>query len=198
LTFAAPRTILADGFPLSGKWKMAVSTLTQPTLRPVDVAVALRLVLEPGDHFEAMAHALGIGVSAAHRSLERLKASGLLLPGRRVIARARLLEFLSHGVRYAFYPVLGPEAPGVPTAHSGPPLAARIAAERPLVWPSATGDVRGDTLLPLYEKAPGLAGRDAELYELLTLVDALRVGQARERRLATELLDERLRARREG
>jgi len=102
-----------------------------------------------------------------------------------------LRGFISSGVPIAFYPVLGPEAPGVPTAYSAPPLAGQILHERALVWPSASGQVRGDSLIPLFSGAPRLIDRYQPLYELLSLVDAIRVGQARERKLAIEILAER-------
>ena len=41
-------------------------------------------------------------------------------------------------------------------------------------------------MAPLYERAVQLPQRCPSLYEKLTLVDALRVGRARERRLAAE------------
>jgi hypothetical protein len=52
--------------------------------------------------------------------------------------------------------------------------------------------MRGESLVPLYDGAPQLASTAPELYELLTLVDAIRVGRARERKMATEALDARL------
>lgn len=162
---------------------------SQPTLRPVDVVVALRLTLQSEEKYEALAGILGIGLGAAHRSVKRLEAAGLVLPHRRASRRRPLLEFLVHGMKYAFFPVTGPEAPGVPTAYSGPPLMAQIVSDRPLVWASSRGTIRGDTLIPLYDGAPELAERAPELYEALTLVDAIRVGRARERKLAAELLE---------
>jgi hypothetical protein len=170
-----------------------VAASAQPSLRPVDLVVAMRLTLSPGDKYDSLARALGIGLSAAHRSVKRLEASGLVLPHRRASSRTVLIEFLIHGARYAFYPVTGPESPGVPTAYSGPPLAHLIVHERPMVWPSGNGSARGDTLVPLYEGAAALPHRDSALYEALTLVDAIRVGRARERKMAAEMLEEKLR-----
>ena len=166
---------------------------SQPALRPVDVVVALRLALRPEEKYEPIASALGIALSAAHRAIKRLESAGLILPHRRAIRTRPLLDFVIHGVPHAFYPVTGPEAPGIPTAYSGPPLAAEIQSERPLVWASLHGTIRGDTLLPLYEGAHLLPERDPKLYELLTLVDGIRVGRARERRIAATILEERLR-----
>ena len=155
--------------------------------------MALRLALRPEEKYEAIASGLGIGLSAAHRSVKRLENSALVLPHKRAASRGRLIEFLIHGVRYAFYPVMGPEAQGIPTAYSAPPLANRIESERALVWPSARGTMRGDTLVPLYRGAPELAQREPELYEALALVDSVRAGRARERNLAVEILEHRLR-----
>jgi hypothetical protein len=166
---------------------------SQPSLRPIDVVVALHLGLRPEEKYASLARSLGIGLSAAHRSVKRLASSGLVLPHRRASSRKPLLEFLIHGVPYAFYPVTGPESPGVPTAYSGPPLAEQIVSERPIVWPSARGWTRGDTLVPLYGGAAELPQRDPALYEVLTLVDAIRVGRARERKLAVDMLEQRLR-----
>jgi hypothetical protein len=47
-------------------------------------------------------------------------------------------------------------------------------------------------LYPLYPSVPGAAAKNAALYELLSLFDALRSGAARERKLASDLLSERL------
>jgi hypothetical protein len=52
--------------------------------------------------------------------------------------------------------------------------------------------VRGESFGPLYKSAPKAARQDAQLYELLALVDAIRAGRARERRLAAEMLEARL------
>jgi hypothetical protein len=47
-------------------------------------------------------------------------------------------------------------------------------------------------LIPLFPGAPELPGRNQPLYELLTIIDALRVGTTRVGRVAAELLAERL------
>ena len=63
-----------------------------------------------------------------------------------------------------------------------------------IVWPAADGDVRGQAIEPLYASAPNAARKDSELYQMLALVDALRVGRARERNMAAEELSKRLHA----
>ena len=60
------------------------------------------------------------------------------------------------------------------------------------VWPSAKGTMRGQSILPLYPSVPDAVNNDNQLHELLSLVDALRIGKARERKLAIEELTNRL------
>jgi hypothetical protein len=52
--------------------------------------------------------------------------------------------------------------------------------------------MRGYEFSPLYRSVPKAALKDQAIYELLTLVDAIRDGRARERELAIKLLSERL------
>jgi len=82
----------------------------------------------------------------------------------------------------------------MPTGYAAPPLKAEIVQpnEPPPVWPYAEGNVRGYSFAPLYPSVPAAAARDAKLYELLALVDAMRDGRARERKLAEKALQARL------
>lgn len=162
--------------------------MRQEVLRPVDVAVALALARSPGQGYEPLAEKLGISLSTAHQAVQRLISAGLVGKDRQV-HRQMLLQFLTYGVRHAFFAEPGPEVRGVPTAHAGPPLAEEIVAEDKYVWPSAQGEMRGAAIPPLYDGAPELTERAPDLYRALTLVDALRVGRARERELAREKLE---------
>jgi hypothetical protein len=162
-------------------------------LKPLDIAVALRLTQVPDATFEALGRDLLMSTSTAHQAVKRLEAAQLVVPGTRRVNRLALREFLDHGVRYAFPAAPGAQVQGVPTAHAGPPLAARIVAADPVVWRAADGPVRGAAVSPLLTRAAELPEHCPELYEALTLVDALRVGRARERELASAALAERLR-----
>ena len=163
--------------------------MRHPALQPVDVPVVLQLVFSPEAKYDWLGSAVGIDGATAFRSVQRLEGARLLLSGERRVALNALLEFVVHGLRYAFYPVLGAEAFGVPTAYSAPPLAAEIVSAEALVWASMKGSIRGQTLQPLYDAAPTLPGRNPPLYDALTLIDAIRTGRARERTRATELLE---------
>lgn len=90
-------------------------------LSPQDMVVSLKLALQPGLTFQKLADALGLSVSAVHRSVTRAKAAGLLLADRQP-NRSALLEFVLHGARYAFPAVRGGMTRGMPTAHAAPPL----------------------------------------------------------------------------
>jgi hypothetical protein len=167
--------------------------LSQSTLRPGDVPVALHLVTHPGQGYEDLAAAFSTSTSSAHRAVGRLEHAGLVRPSERDVNREALAEFLVHGIRYAFPPVRGPETRGMPTAWSAPALTSVLPPGSMVVWPTERGTVRGEALAPLSGKVPAAARGDAWLYELLALVDAIRLGQARDRNLAAERLRERLR-----
>jgi hypothetical protein len=154
--------------------------------------VALWLARTPHALYQPLALGLRLGLAEVHRGVRRLEDAGLVLAGERRVNRQALLEFLVHGVRYVFPPVLGAEAQGVATAASAPMLAGKFAAATAVVWPSAEAATKGRGLLPLYGQAPRAALADDYLYRVLALVEVLRLGELRERRVAQGLLDEDL------
>lgn len=162
-------------------------------LQPVDIAIACFLGKTPGATYASIADALGVSVSTAHKGADRLVRSGLLQDVGRRVNRNALLEFIEHGVRYAFPSEIGERRRrGVPTAHAGPDLAGQIVAEVPLVRPDEKSDVVGRTIEPLYDKAPALRNGCPDVYAMLADVDAVRVGRVRERLLAMQALKHRL------
>ena len=64
--------------------------------------------------------------------------------------------------------------------------------EPPLVWPDPEGSARGQSIEPLYKSVPRAARNNQRLYESLALVDALRCGSTRDRRLAMRELELRI------
>ncbi len=169
--------------------------LTQPSLRPFDVAVALRLLLEPEDRYEPLANALATSTSAAHRSVARLQHAGLCEPASRTVNQSACREFLVHGVRYAFPPVHGPERLGMPTAGSHPELSDLVgdgSAMKSLVWPMEGGTMRGEALVPLFKGVTKVASRDARLHHLLACIDVIRVGNSEQRAAAAAILQQRI------
>lgn len=163
----------------------------QEALKPHDVVVALKLLEAPGASYNTLSSDLSMSSSTAHESVERLQIAGLLRPDTREVNRHYLLEFLEHGVKYAFPAKLDVPTKGVGTAHSGPALANEIVADEAIVWPDAHGNAYGRSMTPLWA-VEDLPNKCPYVYELLTLVDAIRVGRVRERSRAVEKLKKRL------
>lgn len=166
--------------------------IKQDTLKPADLVIALALAVRQGTPratFNQLSATLGLSASTVFHAIRRLQSAGLLRPGTREPNRSALRSFVQFGVRHAFPPALGREVRGVPTAYGGPPLRELFEAEHQVVWPDADGPVRGTALAPLYPQATGLPERAPEVYRALTLVDAMRIGRARERTAAMAALD---------
>lgn len=166
-------------------------------LKPQDVVVLLRLISASPEEraFPKLAEALGISASEAHAAVKRAIRSGLLDRESRSVRKGALSEFLVHGLRYVFPAERAGVTRGVPTSYAAPPLSAKFSVgELPPVWPHPKGTARGEGLVPLYRSVPEAAMRDPKLYEWLALVDAVRAGQARERRLASKEIERRLSA----
>lgn len=159
-------------------------------MRPQDVAVLLKIVALGSGLWLArdLAMALRLSPAEVSNSLKRSAMAGLLDATRRKVAKADLLDFLRHGLPYVFPVQPGGSVRGVPTAHSAAPLAARFLSDEPYVWPSAKGSAKGQAIRPLYPGAVDAALEDADLYRLLALTDALRVGRTRERAEAAKEL----------
>lgn len=168
-------------------------------LKPRDLLVLLKVATHPPQRwtYAALGEALAISASEVHASVKRAVASGLAVAparGEWAPVRPNLLEFILHGVRYIWPATTGPVKRGVPTAFGTEPLASQLTApsgEAP-VWAHPTGNVKGPTLSPIYRTAPQAALSDPALHRLLALLDALRVGRARERQLAARLMESEL------
>jgi hypothetical protein len=145
----------------------------------------------PEERYEPLAEALVTSTSAVHRSVARLQLAGLCQPSSRTIARAALREFLLNGARYAFPAVHGPERTGLATAWTHPDVASLFNDGDPprgLVWASDRGNIRGESLVPLFPNIPAVAARDARLHTMLAMVDAVRAGTPHERAVVGEAL----------
>ncbi len=165
-------------------------------LKPQDVVVLLKLAVDESREwsFAELSQNLGMSPSQVHAAIKRAIQAGLLNPLTRKVNRAALEEFIVHGLRYVFFAERGPLTRGMPTGYAAPPLASHIAssADPPPVWPDAEGTARGEAFAPLYRNVPRAAKLDSKLYECLSLVDAIRGGRARERKLAEKLIKEAL------
>jgi predicted transcriptional regulator len=163
-------------------------------MRPHDIVVLLKIAAK-GDcswRMKDLATELSISASEVSESLHRSAYAGLISADKKNLMSMSLLEFLQYGLKYVYPQHPGSIVRGMPTAYSAPPFNKEIVSKEAIVWPFADGKVRGQSLEPLYPSVPKACLQDSALYELLVLVDALRIGKARERAMAMEELKKRL------
>ena len=165
----------------------------QQIMSPHDIVILLKIVSYGNEPWfqTPLATALGISQSEISKSLSRSKYAGLLTPNGKTVMRMALLDFLQYGLRFVFPQKPGAVVRGLPTSHSASPLKELIQSTEAYVWPYGKGTVRGHSIVPLHAAVPEAALKDDKLYELLALVDALRVGRAREREIAIQELKKR-------
>lgn len=162
-------------------------------MRPLDVAVLLKIILYSDSDWKQQQLSIDLCLSQSEvsKSIARSKYAGLIDETGRHVRKLALMDFLEKGLAYVFPQHPGALVRGVPTSHSALPLSELIHSEEDYVWPSAMGKQRGQSITPLYPNAPEAALQDPDLHALLALVDALRVGQKREKVLAMAELKKR-------
>lgn len=126
-----------------------------------------------------------LSVSETHAAVKRLQEASLVNSERRVIKR-NAVEFLIHGLKYAF-PVQtsGGLNVGTPTSYAAPIAETEFVAVGYVpVWNNSSGLVEGVGIEPIYSSAPKAAEADKGMYDRLALIDMLRGGRIRERKYA--------------
>ena len=168
----------------------------QPVLKPQDLIVAVKLATSRSKEFtlSSLAVELGTPVANVHGSIRRAEVARLISrsSGSLRAIRTSVLEFLIHGVKYAFPALPGPTGRGMPTSTSAPVFSAYFEQGQslPTVWPDPHGDLFGPVLLPLHHSVPAAAKTDRLFYDAMALLDAIRTGAARERELAVTMIQE--------
>jgi len=177
-------------------------------MRPQDIAVLLKIVVSPSNWMNKdIAEALFLSPAEVSYSLQRSALAQLIDPSKKKVMRKAFLEFIQYGLPHVFPAIKGSIATGVPTAFSSPVMSRYLMTNQSgpvmsrylmtnqsgemVVWPDAEGEARGESVTPLYPNAVKAALRDPELYELLALVDAMRLGKVREKEIALKLLKEK-------
>jgi hypothetical protein len=170
---------------------------SQVGMKPQDVLVLLKILSRKKNAWRQvdLAHELGMSQSEVAMALARARNAKLIDHSKKSLFKSALVELLVHALKYICPVEPGALVRGMPTAHSAPPLSKQIVSgeEDAYVWPDGGGDVRGQAIEPLYPSAPGAARKDPALYELLALVDAIRVGRVREQRIAIDEIKKRVR-----
>lgn len=161
-------------------------------MKPQDVVILFKILAWGGnDWTQSMLSAqLGISQSEISESIKRSKYSGLINEFDNTVNKRVFFDFIINGLKVVFPQRPGAIVRGVPTAHSAPFLRDKFLTEDHYVWPSGKGHDRGQAIIPLYKTVPGAAEIDPRLHEFLALADIIRVGRAREKAMAVELLEQ--------
>lgn len=163
-------------------------------MRPHDVVILLKIATKGSDSWtmKDLAYDVKISASEVSESFNRSVYAGLLSSDKKQLMRSTLLEFLEHGLKYVYPQQPGALVRGIATAYPADPLVKDIQSSEQVVWPFAEGDIRGQAIEPLHANVPAACLEDKNLYELLALADALRIGRKREKQMAMEELKKRL------
>ena len=141
--------------------------------------------------YRSLANRLHVPHPVVQRALARAQGADLYSPERREVHVPHFEEFALHALRFVAPAQLGALVPGVPAAWAAEPMAGAIHSsgeEPPPVWPYSKGRVRGQAIEPLHPAAPDAVEDWPELGEILALLDSLRAGDPRIRRVAEGLL----------
>ena len=164
-------------------------------MKPQDIVILLKKLTFEGKELSCrgLAASLGISASSVSESLERCKKAQLVDRHKKKVNVLALQEFLIHGIAYVFPVEAGRVGRGMPTHVSASPIQEHLAnGTESYVWHYAKGTARGQQIEPLYPTVPEAAMRDEELYQLLVIVDALRMGRVREKEIAIDELTKRI------
>ena len=145
-----------------------------------------------------LAATTGISKTEVNASLNRSIAVGLAKYDRHTqlpkVNISALYGFIASGLRYVFPAKPTALARGLLTGFAAPGLEGLVASVQGecYVWPDAEGQSRGQAISPLYKTAVFAAKQDEWLYQVMALIDAIRLGSAREVAVAKAELKKRL------
>lgn len=170
-------------------------------IKPQDIVVLCKLIAYKKAKKEwsqnSVASELCLSPSQINLALKRLVTAGLMTPYHapqkpQPIIQA-CIELFIHAIKYMFPAKLGEIARGIRTSYAAPSFKGEIFLGREAlfpVWPYGQGEERGIALKPLYSNVPEAVIKypDPLFYDILTLIDAIRSGRAREKQIAIQKL----------
>jgi hypothetical protein len=161
-------------------------------IKAPDVYVLSGLLVNEKDwSYRSLADRLCVPHPVVQRALSRARAADLYSVERREVHLPHLEEFAVHALRFLIPARLGPVGPGILAAWAAEPVASAIVSsgeDPPPVWPYARGQVRGQAIEPLHAAAPEAIEDWPQLGEILAILDSLRAGDLRVRKVAGDLL----------
>lgn len=166
------------------------------SLKPQDVALLVKLLSLKKENWRQIDLAMSLKLSQSEiaKALARLSKAGLVLEKK--VNRSAALEFILHAIKYIFPVEIGALTIGVPTAFSSPMHEKMVVKDVNdiYVWPSINGNKRGQMIKPLYPELGDAALEDVEFYGLMSAIEILRIGRARERNLAAHYLEKKIKS----
>jgi hypothetical protein len=170
-------------------------------IKPQDIVVIAKLIARQGDKNwsqNSIAFELCLSPSQINSALKRLVTAGLVTsyqpPNKPQPIIQACKEFFIHGLKYVFPAKPGEMVRGIRTSYAAPSFKGEISIGSDIipVWPYGEGEERGVALKPLYSSVPESVSKhpDPLFYDLLTLLDAIRSGRAREKQIAIQRLSE--------
>lgn len=173
------------------------------SIKPQDVVVLCKLLAKHGDQQwsqNSIASELFLSPSQVNSAFKRLVEAGLLTQYHSKSQPEPVLqaceEFFIYALKYIFPANLGEMSRGIPTSYGAHFKKEMVMGSDPIpVWPYAEGKKRGVALKPLYHTVPKSVDQNPDplFYELLGLLDAIRSGRAREKKIAAEKISHLLR-----
>jgi hypothetical protein len=162
-------------------------------LSPTDIYVLGGVLAENGEPrtLRELARELHVDHTLVHRALGRAQEAGLYSKASKEVNRPNLEELLTHAARFVAPAQLGALTRGVPAAWAAEPMSHAIheaGDEPPPVWPDDDGSMRGQAFEPLHPAAPRASRDSPALARLLAIIDSLRLGDVRVRKVAAEEL----------
>ncbi len=168
--------------------------MQQPlSLKPQDIAILVKLLVSNSEIRQVeLAQALSISQGEIAKALARLGKARLVNDKR--VNRSSALEFILHAIKYIFPAEIGALAVGIPTGISSPAHIKMVIqnGDDVYVWPYSQGKKRGQIIKPFYPNLAEAALKDSEFYGLMSAIEILRVGRARERKLAEQYLERKI------
>ncbi|NGP88967.1 hypothetical protein [Fodinibius halophilus] len=161
-------------------------------MRPQDIVILLKIVAlgKQSWYKKDLANQLYISNSEVSESLNRSVIGNLIERDKVTVRKEQLLVFLVYGIKHVFPAVPGRLQRGMPTAYSAPLLEREFVVDDPYIWPAKGHTTKGVSIPPLYPTVPKACADDEKLYDLLVLVDALRVSRKNE--AVVNMLKERI------
>ncbi len=167
-------------------------------IQPADIYILAGVIANESEKWtlRELAGKLFVDHTLVHRALRRAEASDLYSSSKKMVHRPNFEELLVHGGRFLAPARPGALVPGVPAAWAAEPMRSLIheaSSDPPLVWPSPESRIRGQSLRPLHPACVEAVATFPSLGELMSVIDSLRAGDLRVRRVAAKELHDILR-----